>query len=93
LEKFEEANQEYKRHISLLERSIEEHKRLVRKREKELEQVKNEFEHNMLNASSLNNKVFYIFFRLEKNFLSLDYSVYKTRCRNEYASYGKYFIK
>jgi flagellar biosynthesis chaperone FliJ len=60
LEKFEEANQEYKRHISTLERSIEEHKRLVRKREKELEQMKNEFEHNILNASSLNNKVFFI---------------------------------
>jgi predicted RNase H-like nuclease (RuvC/YqgF family) len=58
LEKFEEANQEYKRHISVLERSIEEHKRLIRKREKELEQMRKEFEHNTLNASSLNNKVF-----------------------------------
>ncbi|CAF4777209.1 unnamed protein product, partial [Rotaria sp. Silwood2] len=45
-----------KTHISLLERSIEEHKRLIRKREKELEQIKNEFEHNILNVSSLSNK-------------------------------------
>ncbi len=42
----------------MLERSIDEHKRLVRKREKELEQIKNEFEHNILNSSSLSNKVF-----------------------------------
>jgi hypothetical protein len=42
----------------MLERAIEEHKRLVRKREKELEQIKNEFENNVLNASSLTNKVF-----------------------------------
>ncbi|CAF3274872.1 unnamed protein product [Rotaria sp. Silwood2] len=56
LQKFEEINQELKTHISLLERSIEEHKRLIRKREKELEQIKNEFEHNILNVSSLSNK-------------------------------------
>ncbi|CAF5109189.1 unnamed protein product, partial [Rotaria sp. Silwood1] len=56
LQKFEEINQELKVHISLLERSIEEHKRLVRKREKELEQMRNEFEHNILNVSSLSNK-------------------------------------
>jgi predicted RNase H-like nuclease (RuvC/YqgF family) len=61
LEKFEETHQEFKRHISLLERSIEEHKRLVRKREKELEQIKTDFEHKMLNVSSLNNKVNIIF--------------------------------
>jgi hypothetical protein len=42
----------------MYERSIEEHKRLVRKRDKELEQIKNDFEHNVLNASSLSNKVF-----------------------------------
>jgi phage shock protein A len=61
LGRYEETNQECQRHSSILERSIEEHKRLVRKREKELEQVKNEFEHNVLNASSLNNKVFIVF--------------------------------
>jgi hypothetical protein len=53
-------NQELKRHVSILERSSDEHKRLVRKREKELEQVKNEFEQNVKNASSLGTKVFYI---------------------------------
>ncbi|CAF4067543.1 unnamed protein product, partial [Rotaria sordida] len=56
LQKLEEINQELILHISLLERSIEEHKRLIRKREKELEQVKNEFEHKILNVSSLSNK-------------------------------------
>ncbi|CAF3911189.1 unnamed protein product [Rotaria sp. Silwood1] len=56
LQKLEEINQELKLHISLLERSIEKHKRLIRKREKELEQVKNEFEHNIFNVSSLSNK-------------------------------------
>ena len=58
MERYEETNQECQRHISVLERSIDEHKRLLRKREKELEQLKNEFEHNVLNASSLTNKVF-----------------------------------
>ncbi|CAF4993733.1 unnamed protein product [Rotaria sp. Silwood1] len=56
MQKLEEINQELKLHISLLERSIEEHKHLIRKREKELEQVKNEFEHNIFNVSSLSNK-------------------------------------
>jgi len=69
-------NEEYKRHISMLERSIEEHKRLVRKREKELEQIKNEFEHNVLNASSISNKVFFILFQLQKkNIFLLLFSV------------------
>jgi predicted RNase H-like nuclease (RuvC/YqgF family) len=61
LAKFEEINQEFKRHTSMLERSIDEHKRLVRKREKELDQVKNEFDHTVLNTSSLTNKVIRIF--------------------------------
>jgi hypothetical protein len=51
-------NQELKRHIALLERSTDDYKRLARKRENELEQVKTEFENNVKNASSLNNKVF-----------------------------------
>ncbi|CAF0728780.1 unnamed protein product [Adineta steineri] len=55
-EKVEEMNQELKRHISLLERSNEEYKRLARKREHEVEQVKSEFETNVKNASTLNNK-------------------------------------
>ncbi len=46
----------------MLERSIEEHKRLVRKREKELEQINNEFENHVLSASSLTNKVLFILF-------------------------------
>ncbi|CAF3693774.1 unnamed protein product [Adineta steineri] len=55
LEKFEETNQEFKRHVSILERSIEEHKQLLRTREKELEQIKDEFEHTMLNSTPLNS--------------------------------------
>jgi predicted transcriptional regulator len=54
-------NQELKRHISLLERSNDEHKRAARKREKELEHVKNEMEYNVKNASSLSNKVLILF--------------------------------
>ncbi len=50
-------NEELKQHISILERSNDEHKRVTRKREKELDQIKNEFEHNIKNASSLSNKV------------------------------------
>ena len=50
-------NQELKRHISLLERSNDEHKRSSRKREKELDQVKNEIEHNLKSSSSLTEKV------------------------------------
>lgn len=50
-------NQELKRHLSTLERSNEEHKRLVRKREKEVDQMKLEFEQNITNATSLNHKV------------------------------------
>ncbi|CAF4275296.1 unnamed protein product [Adineta steineri] len=53
MEKFEETNQEFKRHVSILERSIEEHKQLLRTREKELEQIKDEFEHTMLNSTPL----------------------------------------
>ena len=51
-------NQELKRHMSIVERSNDEHKRLLRKREKEFGQVKNEFEINLKNTSSLSNKVF-----------------------------------
>lgn len=57
MQKFDEINQELKQHISLLERAIEEHKRLVRKREKELEQMKDDFELHTLDFSSLSNKV------------------------------------
>ncbi|CAF5136421.1 unnamed protein product, partial [Rotaria sp. Silwood1] len=39
-------NQELKRRISILERSNDEYKRLIRKREKEHEQIKNEYENN-----------------------------------------------
>jgi len=60
LEKIEEINQELKQHISTLERSNEEHKRLVRKRDKELEQIKTELEHNIKNASLFNHKVFFL---------------------------------
>ncbi len=67
----------------MYERSIEEHKRLVRKRDKELEQIKNDLEHNVLNASSLSNKVFSFSFIDKKNHY---YLVYKTRCRNQCSS-------
>ncbi|CAM2700904.1 unnamed protein product [Rotaria socialis] len=55
-ENAEELNQELKRHISVIERSNDEHKRVLRKRDKELEQVKNDFEQNLKNATILNNK-------------------------------------
>ncbi|CAF3804598.1 unnamed protein product, partial [Rotaria magnacalcarata] len=55
-ENVEELNQELKRHISVIERSNDEHKRVLRKRDKELEQVKNDFEQNLKNATILNNK-------------------------------------
>jgi hypothetical protein len=51
-------NQELKEHITILERSNEEHKRIARKREKDLDQMTNECEHNIKNASSLTTKVF-----------------------------------
>jgi len=51
-------NQELKQHITLLERSNDEHKRLSRRREKEFEQIKNEYENTLQNSSSLNTKVF-----------------------------------
>ena len=87
-------NQEYKRHISILERSIDEHKRLVRKREKETEQIKNDLENNVLDTSALTNKVFIQELLIsKKNILFLCYLVYTTRCRNQCTSYRKYFIK
>lgn len=55
-------NKELKQHITLVERSNDEYKRLVRKREKELEQTKNDLELNIKNSSSLNTKVFISFF-------------------------------
>ena len=66
MEKLEEMNQEFKRHVSSLDRSNDEHKRLARKREKELEQVTHEFEHNVKNASTLHNKVSTVFSLLQR---------------------------
>jgi len=56
-------NQELKQHITILERSNDEHKRLTRRREKEFEQIKNEYENTVQNSSALNNKVFNQFAR------------------------------
>jgi hypothetical protein len=56
-------NQELKQHITILERTNDEHKRLARRREKEFEQIKNEYENTVQNSSALNNKVFYQFAR------------------------------
>lgn len=44
LGKFDQINQEYHRHITLLERSIEEHKRLIRKRDKEVDDVRKQLD-------------------------------------------------
>lgn len=69
-------NHEMKRHISVLERSNEEQQRSIRKREKELEQIKNEYEHHMEDASSLNQRVFIKhLFLFSYVFVSLFYSV------------------
>ncbi|CAF0922423.1 unnamed protein product [Adineta ricciae] len=55
-DKVEEMNQELKRHIALLERSNDEYKRLSRKRDHELEQVKNELESSIKSTTILNTK-------------------------------------
>jgi hypothetical protein len=77
LEKIEEINQELKQHISTLERSNEEHKRLVRKRDKELEQIKTELEHNIKNASLFNHKVFFLFLFFNNIYLSYSFQYTK----------------
>lgn len=58
LDKFDEINQDLKRHLSVLEKSNEEHKKLIRKRDKELENVRNELEQHISNSVALNHKVF-----------------------------------
>lgn len=54
-------NKELKQHIAILERSNDEYKRLARKREKELDQTKNDLEINVKNTTLLNNKVLILF--------------------------------
>lgn len=86
MEKVEEMNQELKRHVSALERSNEEHKRLVRKREKELDQVKNDLELNISNSVTLNHKVFLHSCSKDDqcdDHHCLSILVYKTRSRTE----------
>jgi hypothetical protein len=51
-------NEELKQHINILERSNEEHKRVARKREKDFDQMKIEYEHNLKSISTLSHKVF-----------------------------------
>ena len=90
-------NQELKRHLSTLERSNEEHKRLVRKREKEVDQMKAEFEQNITNATSLNHKVglemifsfrsWHFYQRSQSVFL-----VYETRRRDQCSASWKCII-
>ncbi|CAF4478322.1 unnamed protein product [Didymodactylos carnosus] len=56
IQKFEEMDHELKRHITMLEKSLDEHKSIVRKREKELEQLKNDYDNNAKNYTSVANK-------------------------------------
>jgi hypothetical protein len=51
-------NEELKKHVTILERSNDEYKRGTRKREKDFDQMKTEYEHNLTDLSSLNHKVF-----------------------------------
>ena len=80
-------NQEFKRHVSTLERSNDEHKRLVRKREKELDQMKTEFEQNMTSVTGLNHKVcleeIFSLFLAPLATLSDGFLVYKARRRDQ----------
>ena len=57
MEKVDEMNEELKRHVAAVERSNDDQKRLIRKREKELDQVKNDLEINISNSVALNHKV------------------------------------
>ena len=51
-------NQELKQHIHILEKSNDEHKRVSRKREKEFDQIRNEYDRNVRDATESNQKVF-----------------------------------
>jgi len=68
-------NKELKQHVAILERSNEEHKRVTRKREKELEQIKNEYEQTIKNTSSLSSKVFIQFLFKQKSNIFIFFSV------------------
>jgi hypothetical protein len=68
-------NKELKQHVAILERSNEEHKRVTRKREKELEQIKNEYEQTIKNTSSLSSKVFIQFLFQQKSNIFIFFSV------------------
>jgi hypothetical protein len=50
-------NDELKQHINILERSNDEHKRAARKREKDFDQIKTEYEHNLQTLTTLSHKV------------------------------------
>lgn len=61
MEKVDEMNEELKRHVAAVERSNDDQKRSIRKREKELDQVKNDLEINISNSVALNHKVRFVF--------------------------------
>lgn len=50
-------NRELKQHVTILERANEEYKRMNRKREKELDQIKTEYDHQLKANANFENKV------------------------------------
>lgn len=73
-------NHELKQHINILEKSNDEHKRVSRKREKEFDHIRNEYEHNAKDASELNQKVYSLNFSVDSMKIVLFDIVYETRC-------------
>ena len=85
-------NEELKQHISILDRSTEEQKRAVRKREKDLDQMKNDYEYNLKSITALNQKVLIPFpFLFLERFASL--LVHPAGGRTERSSFRKRFIE
>ena len=84
-------NRELKQHINILEKSNDEHKRVSRKREKEFDHVRNEYEQNAKDASVLNQKVPSLTFAFvqSRTFFYCSSIVHETRCRIECTSRGK----
>ncbi|CAF1568878.1 unnamed protein product, partial [Didymodactylos carnosus] len=56
IQKFEEVVHELKRHMILLEKALDEHKRIARKREKELEQVNNDYDDHTKSSALIMSK-------------------------------------
>jgi hypothetical protein len=91
LEKADEFNQELKRHALVLERATDEHKRVIRKRDKELDQLRTDLEKAVSTMAGLTHKV-RLLLRVHA-FVDRFRLVYETRRRNQCSTSRKEFVE